>query len=453
MKMQNKTIVKLIVCSVALLTAVIVCITRWSAWFGNLPEPAYNTPPQPHNIIMTYGADATKDRTISWRADTVEQDFALMLEMPDKTKLEFEPTDSLVVTRNGKGVYYRVELHNLKKGKYHYQIIGDKYESRWYDFEIQNSNNLSFIVFGDVQDEVGGPSKQMFSMVDSLHHNVNFWAFVGDIIERPMDVYWQYWFECMNDVQTHKPIIAATGNHEHLKGLKKTRDNRWTNIFGNPHNGPERFAGTTYYVDFQNMRFIVIDTDGLTLFSDYTRTSAWLRKIADNDKRWNILMLHHPIYSTCQGRDNTLLNIIFRHSLKHIDIVLEGHDHSYAKRFSRTDTTLTTPVYIETTSAQKYYLSKVSPDDDRILSGHPVYNCIDIMNNTLIFRTYMIEGNTLYDQFTIEKTDSSLNIINQEPDTPEIIDLPDKYKGKNNIKIRRFNNRKAAREKNVKGEK
>ena len=418
---------------------------RWNVWFGNIPEQPYKTIKKPHDIVLTFGEEAQYQRIISWRADTVVHKAHLLLADSANNITIYNPTDTLIRTRAGKVVYYRVTLNDLRCGRYKYCIVQND-TTDWHAFEIKPLEETQFAVFGDIQNEEGGSSEKIFSTVDSLYPQTDFWAFVGDIIERPTDAYWQYWFRTMGDIPSRTPLIAATGNHEYLKGIIKTIDPRWTSIFGNPDNGPDMAKERSYYIDFPNMRFIVIDTDGPYLLSHYTKTSAWLRRVTQNNgKKWNILMLHHPIYSAGAGRENIILNLALRNSVKNIDLVIQGHDHSYTRRFSRCDSTAITPAFVVTTTADKFYLPKVSPKDDRIMSGHAVYNIARIKGDTLDFNTFAAETDELYDRFLIVKTADHTTLYDLAPDTPEIIDLPEKYKDKQNTKVLRFQNRRDAR--------
>ena len=446
MKISNRQIIRLVSLGVLIIAGGILCIIRWDAWFGNLPEQPYVPSAVPHNIVINYGEQAANQRVITWCADTVAHKSRLRLVTPAGDTSFVVPSDTLIYSRAGKAVYYKAELNNLNVGTYRYSIAAEDTATGWHKFEIKPFHSANFVIIGDVQDEPGGSSADIFRAIDSLNPNADCWAFVGDIIERPTDAYWQYWFSTMDSVNYTKPIIAATGNHEYLKGVVKHLDTRWTSIFANPLNGPHRLKRTSYYIDFPHIRYIVIDTDGINSFSDYTIASAWLRRVTSvNSKKWNILMMHHPIHSASQGRENVILNLILRHSIDNTDVIIQGHDHNYARRFSRSDTIPVTPVFVVTSTAGKYYLPKVNPADDRILSGHPVYNTMRINGDTLTFRTFAAEDNTLYDQFTIVKNDTSTTIIDQTPDVPEIIDLPDRYKNKENAKIRRFRNRRDAR--------
>lgn len=457
MSVKSRKIAGYILLCCLIAGAVVLCVVRWDAWFGNVPEEPYTPQSTPHNIVLTYNQNALSERIVSWRADTAVKHSALILvgnqysldreqQLPD-TLMVF-PTDTLIESRGGKAAYYRSYLYDLEEGEtYRYQICSDTLNSEWFEFTVPSDNELEFMVFGDVQDNMENWSASIFQAVDTLFPDADFWSFVGDIIERPTDAYWQYWFSSMGDVTARRPIVAATGNHEYLKGVIKRLDPRWTCIFGNPDNGPSRGIGTSYYIDFPQLRFIVIDTDGLDWFSDYTITSAWLRRITQNTdvKRWNIVMMHHPIYSASSGRENVILHTLLRRSLKNVDLVLQGHDHTYSRRFTRHDGRDCTPVYIETTTAHKYYLPKVSPRESRIITNHPVYNRIRLTGDKLDFETYIAESNELYDHFTIEKNDSSTIITDLAIGMPEIIELPERYKDRNGSDIRRFRNRTAER--------
>ena len=256
------------------------------------------------------------------------------------------------------------------------------------------------------------------------------------------------------------PIVCTPGNHEYRKGVVKRLPDLWYSVFPQPHNGPYRFLGTTFYVDFPDLRLIAIDTNGLQRLSDYTIVNTWVRKaLQEAGDRFTVVMMHHPVYSASSGRQNPFVNLTFRRVLQDADIVFAGHDHNYARRLP----------FIVTNSAKKFYLSKVNPKDTRICSGKQLYNIVTVsrtaphtclpstLTDTLCIETRLLETGELYDLVKVVHTPDTTLTDQSDPrtfvktyiepmnDCPEIIELPEKYQGKNSRKVQRFLLKRASR--------
>ena len=395
---MKRRIIYLIITLIILTGGIIVCAIRWNAWFGNQPESDYVVAEKPHNIILSFGENAASARNISWRCDTILQDSYIVLTTADKDTSIHRAKSKMIESRNGKAAFYYVTLQNLEPTTYSYKCITAGKESPWRNFEIKQHKDTRFLVFGDVQDKQGQASTEMFHNAFSTYSDIDAIAFVGDIIERPMDSYYQLWFRSMENKQETTPIIAATGNHEYLKGVVKTLDSRWTSVFKNPLNGPERYLGCTYYIDFPTFRFIVIDTDALHLISDYTITHTWvLEKLLEvDDERWKIVMMHHPVYSAGKNRDNPTIKLTFSHILHNADLVLCGHDHNYMRRGIN-------PVYLLTTSSEKYYEPKQEVKADVHKAYSRFYEYIEVNDSTLHITTISVDTDSIFDSFELHK--------------------------------------------------
>ena len=205
------------------------------------------------------------------------------------------------------------------------------------------------------------------------------------------------------------PIVAIPGNHEYLKGVVKTLPEQWKSVFPNPQNGPKRFLGTSYFVDFPHFRIITLDTDGLHRMSDYTQTVFWLKNTLRNaGDKFTLVMMHHPVYSTAKGRTNPFILLAFHGALREADIVFSGHDHNYARRteyykarfWKKEEPT----IFIATNASNKAYPIKNSEKLDNSFSGEPVYEYLQITHNALHICTYKVNSGELLDEIVISKS-------------------------------------------------
>lgn len=340
---------------------IIVCVLQWRAWFGNQAEPQYEVPVVPHNIVVTFAQDATHSRIISWRADTILSDSHLELISDASLDTLYLPAQGQIVnSRSGKAAYYRVELLSLDSGEYSYRCCTADTASQWYRLSLRSANEQDsvqhFLVFDDIIDKIidvaEALSDSALNISSADADTLCFTTieptgiiFAGNIIQRPTDRAWKTFFSRLQDKQASIPIIALPCNYEYLKGVIKTLDARWTHIFANPGNGPVRFIQSTYYIDFEHCRFIILDTEALNILSDYTVMQTWLNKVlSERDDVWKIVVMQHSAQSFSDGRNHPLTWLAFNWLLPKADLVISGDkldNHCLYKNLKVSPTTLT----------------------------------------------------------------------------------------------------------------
>src|SRR5690606_32906145 len=106
-------------------------------------------------------------------------------------------------------------------------------------------------------------------------------------------------------------LAPAAGNHEFFEEFEDTpRERRvlpqeWSAHFALPGNGAAEAARTTYWFDYQGIRFAVIDGTSALDLDTAQAQARWLDAVlAGNPHRWSIVLLHQPFHSTRAGRDN-----------------------------------------------------------------------------------------------------------------------------------------------------
>jgi predicted phosphodiesterase len=265
-------------------------------------------------------------------------------------------------------------------------------------------DTLSFLLLGDIHNSLSNSDMQLLS---ERHPDIQFWAQMGDWMERPYLCYEQMMYKSLLGTRLDSlPVIATPGNHEYLKGVVKTLPNHWKTIFPNPLNGPARFLGTTYYVDFPYMRVIVIDTDGLHRVSDYTQVAFWLKNtLRDAGKKFTVVMMHHPVYSTAEGRNNPLVWLAFHSAMREADVVFAGHDHNYARRteyykarfWKKEEPT----IFIGTNASTKKYPVKENHTYEASYVDGPVYEYIFVTPTALNISTYNLYSGDVIDEVEI----------------------------------------------------
>ncbi|MBR3646816.1 MAG: metallophosphoesterase family protein [Paludibacteraceae bacterium] len=438
-----------------------LCVVRWDAWFTNPAEPIYDVPAEPMNIVLTFGQDAASQRVVSWRAgqDTTALSFLLLTDLQSGETDTLAAQSALVASRSGEAVFHQVHLDSLHAGEYAYQVHTADKSSESFIFRVQDYKSCerdTFLLFGDLQYTSEDEGRLFFDLAYQTLPEADFVAYIGDIIERPTDDYWQLFFHTTDGRTATLPQVAALGNHEYLKGVYKQFDVRWPYIFVNPQNGPARFLGRTYFVDFPFLRLIVLDTDALQRPSDFIVLRTWLTQVLnyesvvmnqtdDENDRWNVVLMHHPIYSAGMGRDNFFVAWALRYALLDADLVVAGHDHNYARhRFLHEST----PVYVITSSSAKSYLPKCSRIEERLGCNHAFFSAVSVSQDTMSMTTYLVDSLTTplpYDELLFVRNDDGVLVTESDSLPEERLELPARYEGRNNVHTRRFINRRNAR--------
>ena len=389
---------------------------RWDNWFNNEPEPIYVSSPIPDRILLSWSGDPSNSRSVTWQGDTLTKQGFLQIvceSFPTDTIL-YKSSPIIIRTSGGAASYFKVAITKLLPGQtYRYRVANGNNWSNWFTFKIENPINgaYSFIYIGDVQDSVNGVSGELFHRAYSNQPNAAFMMFIGDMIERPHDAYWGVWFKSGGTLFQTLPIIATPGNHEYYKGLIQTLDERWLAHFPFPQNGPPNFLGRTCYWDYQDTRYISIDSNGIQGIPSALEHRKWLKSVLENTHiRWIVVMMHHPLYSTSRGRDYFYFRWLFKSLFDKfkVDLVLQGHDHAYGRLahiVNSENKEKQGPVYVVTHASPKLYDVGFSPKMDKLATNTQMYQLLDVTNDSIRCRTFTSEG-AFFDGFTIIKNSS-----------------------------------------------
>jgi hypothetical protein len=132
----------------------------------------------------------------------------------------------------------------------------------------------------------------------------------------------------------------------------------------------------------------------------------WLKKtLLDAGKKFTIVMMHHPVYSTAEGRFNPFIWLAFHGVMREADVVFSGHDHNYARRtehykarfWKKEEPT----IFIGTNASAKKYPVKENNKYEASLSGEPVYEYIFVTPTILNISTYNLLSGEVIDEVEI----------------------------------------------------
>lgn len=355
-------------------------------------------------VSMVPGADATK-MNYAWyskKADEAKVRISTNVDMSKTTEADGSNTYSenykefTGTSKEYKKIddvtYYanKVTITELKENTtYYYQCLVDGKWTSVKKFKTGDTSNFSFLYVGDPQ--IGASKGQTptesseaqsadiaarndaFSWNKTLtaaiseHSDVDFIVSAGDQINNTGDDNGQereYAGFLSADVLSNVPVAPTIGNH----------DSKFAN-YQNHFNVPNAYtkeqnatpAGNDYYYTYGDVLFIVLNTNNYNC-ADHEALIKKAEQAAPNAK-WKIVTFHHDIYGS--GYDHSDSDgIVLRTQLTtlldkyDIDVVLQGHDHTYSRSYMLTSDGNTHTAYTKDNVKDEYLNVKDGKTDD-----------------------------------------------------------------------------------------
>jgi len=402
--------------------------SRWDIWFNNPPEPKYSSSTVPTRVLLTFGNEDGLTRNISWQCDSVLHTSKVeLIDETDSINTDIEAKGEVYQSLGGQKAYYVAKLRNLIAGHgYKYRVNTNGITSNWYRFKLNDpkKGKASFLYVGDVQDSISGMSGQLLRQAFAKNSDIDFLVCGGDLIERPMDKYWEEAFSFFNIIgQTH-PVLTITGNHDYFKGVIQKLDHRFSLVhsyFLDSSIGDNQ----VFTVKFKDMQLFVIDSNR-EFFYLFTQKEWLEEQLSKSTAKWKILLTHHPLYSIMSNNNNAIQKLLFNPIVKKygVDLVLQGHEHAYARMTNHQETgTPSIPVYTVSHFSPKNYLIQFDEKFDKFGSGSRYYQKIESKNDTLLVTAYDAVSNVLYDSLRIVSTKEGKIVEDCGKNIPEIIEF------------------------------
>ena len=402
------------------------CKLRWRAWFDNPPEEPYIAASVPSRVLLTFGNEGALSRNISWQCDSVVHPSYIEIQTGTDTTTLCIPADGEVfASRSGKAAYYVARIEKVMPDvRYRYRAVTNGKFSPWYAFtarDVGAEGNFSFLYFGDVQDSIGGIAHQQIMKAWRAHPDVDFVSFGGDLTERPTDRYWKETFRDLDTIGQTLPVLCITGNHEYLKYPIRRLERRFSLVFSY---FLDSMIGENQVFTLQvgNTRLYLLDSDREWPYLMNQR--KWLsQQFAENTARWNIVMLHHPIYSIKSPSNNLTQRWSFADLInQHADLVLQGHEHAYARMTLHQNGRAVPPIYTVSHCSPKHYRFRFDKKFDRFGCGTQFYQYVALHGDTLTMKAYDAATEQLYDQVDIVKgVHDKAHILDKGKEIPEIL--------------------------------
>ncbi len=432
------------------------CLLIWSAvacLAHDEPEPAMTAAAlhqptlMPDRVILTWISDPTTSQAVTWRTSTEVAGACAEIAVAEagpnfvEKASQFPATSQTLVTDLGEASYHSVNFSNLMPStKYAYRVGDGVNWSEWFQFTTAGTQGkpFSFIYFGDAQNNIRSLWSRVLREAYRDAPKASFMIHAGDLVNTAeSDADWGEWFGAGGWLNAMVPSVPVPGNHEHVKrgeGERRTLTHYWRPQFALPEDGPEGLAETCYTLTYENLRII-----GLNSNYEFQSQAAWLDEVlAKNQSQWVVCTFHHPIFSSAKERDNPELRAAWKPVFDkyRVDLVLQGHDHTYARTALSTplagsETIANVPtgvtevepqtgtVYVVSVSGPKMYNLNRKPFMTRAGEDTQLYQIIHIDGDTLRYEARTAIGE-LYDAFLLKKRDNAINeMIELEPEVPE----------------------------------
>jgi acid phosphatase type 7 len=387
----------------------------------------------PDRIVLTFAGDPATSQAVSWRTDSsVAAAVAQVVLADDTPAIEnraVEVRGETVPLRavNGLAHHHTVTFGDLEPGTlYAYRVGGGGTWSEWFQFRTAaaDAEPFSFLYFGDAQNAVKSHVSRVIRQAALDLPEARFMLHAGDLVnlrDDRNDDEWGEWFDAGGWLHGTLPSIVTTGNHEYVyEGEGEARERvlspHWAPQFALPANGPVNHPDlreTVYYVDYQGVRIISLNSTAALSHGLAEEQARWLEGVlTDNSNRWTVVTYHHPMHSVSLGRDNPELRDHWQPLFDRygVDLVLQGHDHTYGRHGSnvaegtRAYDARTGTMYVVSVSGPKMYFISDEAEEvmTRLGEDTQLYQTIHVDGDRLRYESLTVTGR-LYDAFDLVK--------------------------------------------------
>ena len=332
----------------------------------------YSIGPAPTGVNMTYYTDIYS-RGFSWITDASvdNTDFYLVesdkgkdadfstaeLKAGETKKVTFETSGNVKFADDSYPAYkgssnsseqvaniHKVHVENLKKGQAYSYKLGS--ESGWtygaFIVEKEAPQTITAIHMSDAQTK--DPSKlnvwrnTFTNAVTTAGQDLDMVLYNGDQFDQNMEKInnvrplrfnmYSKAYDVIQDYKFNLPYMASSGNHE-----PSAPYSQFLHADISYPDGGVSATGAYYSYDYQYAHFTVLNTNDIS-----TAQINWLKDDLDkaSNAKWKVVMMHISPYSTGDHSNKSenqsiveKLTPIF--SSKHVDLVLQAHDHTYNK--------------------------------------------------------------------------------------------------------------------------
>jgi len=402
----------------------------------------------PSRIVLTWAGDPARTQAVTWRTEiaAASPQAQVVKFTPDP---KFEPSASTVGATCEKddlgdgrsAAHYAARFEGLSPDTTYCYRVGDgQVWSEWNVFRTASTKPepFRFLYVGDEQNAIKSLWSRSIRRAYAAAPDARFLVHAGDLVaEGYDDRLWGEWSEALAFISATVPSIPVPGNHDLHRPAGSPGANStlaapwpWRSHFALPANGPELddMPGQSYYLDYQGVRFIALDVNAFT--EDNFEAAArkrvtdkeveWVTKVlSDNPNRWTIVVQHQAIYAIAQDREYAAMRAALAplYEKYHVDLVLQGHDHVYARTHKKARDRIVEPsapgvIYAISVSGPKMYKTQKvnSQYMAKMIENEQFYQIVDVSPDRLALTAYSVDG-AVVDGFELRKNGTSSTYV------------------------------------------
>jgi len=353
------------------------------------PEPTVTPDPNApigvvSKVTVTFNGDTTSTKGFTWY--TTLRSVISDLQVVEKTNdtpdfsqaTEFSGTCA-IPTYSTTQFVHKAEANGLKANTEYFFRVGEEAIDLWSEVgtfkTAPQSGAFTFVDIADPQakteDEAILSSETIAKALDTVD-NAEFLAINGDIVDTGSnEQQWDWVFGHSQTSLLNTTVLPAAGNHE-------SQTNSFIEHFDiKPAPNSPTTKGAYFSYDYSNAHFIILNNNETsTEYADFTPAQIqWMKDDVATAKsagaKWIIVIMHKGPYSTSNhatdsdimGANGVRTKVVPIMSELGIDLVLQGHDHGYArsKPIKEDGTAATAETITETFNGQTIEYT-VNPD-------------------------------------------------------------------------------------------
>jgi acid phosphatase type 7 len=411
----------------------------------------------PERLVLGFAGDPVHTQAVTWRTSTLVEKpqaqiarFTADPAFQEQARSVAATTIRVALATGGEAFHYRVRFDGLEPATaYAYRVGDGTVWSEWCRLLTASEGvaPFRFIYLGDVQNSVKALWSQAVRAAYAHAPDARFILIAGDLVNEGWDdELWGEWCHALGFISSTVPILATPGNHDlhepppNTKTAKVSRVHPlWNAHLTHPDNGPngvDLFRGEAWHLDYQGVTLIGLeanvyaeeDFDPAAKSRVQGALPTWLEGVLSAGRaRWTVMLQHQPLYAVSKQRDfvelrDVMLPIIDRY---HVDLVLQGHDHRYARthklaRGGVVGAGEPGTVYSIAMSGPKPHAENPHfADLMAVRSGETqTYQIISVAGNRLRYEAYAITGELL-DAFELNKDSAGASTyVNLAPVEP-----------------------------------
>ena len=273
--------------------------------------------------VWRNAADSADSLNVGWLADPTKAAEAAKLRLAESQDAltegkVYDGTCRLLTFTDGAAAYVcGAKAEDLKSGTTYYYQVGDG--ERWSEIRSFTAGyvntDVEALIFGDLQESENSTLTGILNGLDLTDYDLTIQT--GDLVDNGGNYsYWDKTFTMLDGLTGSR--LFAVGNHE--------QDGS-----GDPNTTFYNQGDSNYYsAVYGNVFVATLAYNGFTAES----LAKLVRDAQASNATWKILVMHQPVYYTnaVAGMSAAAQQQVYTAAQEAgIDVVLSGHDHSYAR--------------------------------------------------------------------------------------------------------------------------